>query len=147
MDFKSYNLDRQFREIYSDLHTAYKRGDKVILQRSQSESMNGYSVSLLKANRHNPFLKEVHSMTPLQSRIYHESDHLLPEEQWAQITVKIKGNDSEGLPVIQMNVFERRLADKLSYMDWKLSMMADEADFMFMHTSATAENKSVANPD
>jgi hypothetical protein len=109
--------------------------------------MNGYSVSLLKANRHNPFLKEVHSMTPLQSRIYHESDHLLPEEQWAQITVKIKGNDSEGLPVIQMNVFERRLADKLSYMDWKLSMMADEADFMFMHTSATAENKIVANPD
>ena len=83
MDFKSYNLDRQFREIYSDLHTAYKRGDKVILQRSQSESMNGYSVSLLKANRPNPYLKEVHSMTPLQSRIYHESDHLLPEEQWA----------------------------------------------------------------
>jgi len=41
-----------------------------------------------------------------------------------------------------MNVFERRLADKLSYMDWKLSMMAEEADFMFMHTKATAENKN-----
>ena len=65
MDFKSYNLDRQFREIYSDLYTAYKRGDKVILQRSQSESMNNYSVALLKASRPNPFLKEIHTMTPL----------------------------------------------------------------------------------
>ena len=34
VDFKSYNLDRQFREIYTDLFTAFKRGDKVIMQRS-----------------------------------------------------------------------------------------------------------------
>ena len=35
IDFKSYNLDRQVREIYTDLFVAYKRSDKVILQRSQ----------------------------------------------------------------------------------------------------------------
>jgi len=31
IDFKTFHLDRQFREIYTDLHNAYKRADKVIL--------------------------------------------------------------------------------------------------------------------
>ena len=51
VDFKSYNIDQQFREIYSDLWLAQKRGDKVNLQRSLSESMMAYSVSLLKEKK------------------------------------------------------------------------------------------------
>jgi len=39
VDFKTFHLDTQFREIYSDLHNSYRRGDKVILQRSLSEPM------------------------------------------------------------------------------------------------------------
>ena len=63
IDFKSYNLDRQFREIYTDLFVAYKRSDKVILQRSQSEGMNQYTLALLKANKPSPFLKDIISLT------------------------------------------------------------------------------------
>ncbi len=32
-------------------------------------------------------------------------------------------------------MFERRLADKLSYLDWKLSYMMDEDDLTFMHSN------------
>lgn len=39
LDFKPFYIDSQFREIYSDLNHAYKRGDRVILQRSLSEGM------------------------------------------------------------------------------------------------------------
>jgi hypothetical protein len=31
IDFKTFNIDKQFREIYHDLHNGYKRADKVIL--------------------------------------------------------------------------------------------------------------------
>jgi hypothetical protein len=31
IDFKVFNLENQFKEIYTDLHSAYKRADKVIL--------------------------------------------------------------------------------------------------------------------
>jgi hypothetical protein len=31
--------------------------------------------------------------------------------------------------ITQYNVFERRLADKLSYLDWKLSYVIDMDDF------------------
>lgn len=34
---------------------------------------------------------------------------------------------------MQYVVFERRLADKLSYMDWKLSYAIEEEDFSFLH--------------
>lgn len=39
IDFKTFHVDTQFREIYHDLYNAFKRGDKVILQRSLSEPM------------------------------------------------------------------------------------------------------------
>lgn len=117
------------------MHTAYKRGDKVILQRSQSEAMNKFVISLLKADKPNPFLKEISSLSTLQARVYSETDHLLPEEQWAQITVRFSGTQADtGARVTQYSVFERRLADKLSYMDWKLAMLADEEDFALMHS-------------
>jgi hypothetical protein len=38
-------------------------------------------------------------------------------------------------------MFERRLADKLSYLDWKLSYMMDEDDLTFMHTKNIKEIK------
>ena len=38
-------------------------------------------------------------------------------------------------------MFERRLADKLSYLDWKLSYMMDEDDLTFMHAKNVKEMK------
>ena len=58
----------------------------------------------------------------MQARIYANSDHLLPEDQWAQITLKYLLENQEGHQYYQYNVFERRLADKLSYHDWKLCL-------------------------
>jgi len=60
----------------------------------------------------------------------------LPEEQWAQLTFRyeVKATDDPKEPTItQFNVFERRLADKISYMDWKLSYVIDMEDFNFIH--------------
>lgn len=48
IDFKVLYVDKQFDEIYNDLHNAYKRNDKVILQRSLSEAMFLVSSSYLK---------------------------------------------------------------------------------------------------
>ena len=39
IDFKTFHVDTQFREIYHDLFNAYRRNDKVVLHRSLSESM------------------------------------------------------------------------------------------------------------
>ena len=49
VDFKAYNIDKQFREIYGDVSAAYRRSDKVILQRSTSEGLNKHLVELMKA--------------------------------------------------------------------------------------------------
>jgi hypothetical protein len=43
------------------------------------------------------------------------------------------GMDVAGNSMTQYNVFERRLADKLTYIDWKLSFSASEDDFIFIH--------------
>ncbi len=87
-----------------------------------------YIKALLKEKRPNPFHKQVNSVKVVQARNYAESDHLLPEEQWAQITFKYDLSDeaaTNGGHLTQYNVFERRLADKISYMDWKLSFVID----------------------
>jgi hypothetical protein len=55
----------------------------VTLNRSLSTSMFSHTDSILKTKKENPFLKQVDSLTLLQARVYAESDHLLPEEQWA----------------------------------------------------------------
>lgn len=48
----------------------------------------------------------------------------------------------EDKKVTQYNVFERRLADKLSYLDWKLSYVIDEEDFEFIHIAgSTTKNE------
>ena len=80
IDFKSYNLDQQFREIYGDLSLAYKRVDKVNLQRSLSESMYSYATAMAKARQPNPFLRHIERLNVMQARVYAETDHLLPEE-------------------------------------------------------------------
>ncbi|CDW85097.1 UNKNOWN [Stylonychia lemnae] len=138
IDFKTFHLDTQFREIYSDLYNSYRRGDKVILQRSLSESMFEYTKALLKEKRPNPFHKSIKSLHVVQGRNYAETDHLLPEEQWAQLTFKFYTIDQDDNKKVQYNVFERRLADKLSYFDWKLSYVMDEEDFQFIHDKGSS---------
>ena len=46
----------------------------------------------------------------------------------AQITVYLRGTKADGTQSAQYSVFERRLADKLSYLDWKLSMLGSEEE-------------------
>ena len=45
VDYETYTVRDQFKEIYLDLFKAYKRGDKVILKRSLAEQM--YDVSMI----------------------------------------------------------------------------------------------------
>ena len=40
VDFRTQYFDEQIKTIYSDLHFAYRKKNKVILDRSTSESMN-----------------------------------------------------------------------------------------------------------
>lgn len=70
IDFKTFNMDKQFREIYHDLHHAYKRADKVILQRSLSEPMFDYAKALLREKRPNPFFKHIDTLKLVQARTY-----------------------------------------------------------------------------
>ena len=97
-----------------------------------------YVKALLKEKRPNPFFKHAETIQLVQARNYAETDHLLPEEQWAQLTFNftVKPDEGEG-SITQYNVFERRLADKLSYLDWKLSYVIDMEDFQFIHASAS----------
>jgi hypothetical protein len=53
--------------------------------------MYQYVIALNKQKGANPFLKHVDRMSVMQARVYAEADHLLPEEQWAQITMRLKG--------------------------------------------------------
>ena len=43
-------------------------------------------------------------------------------------------------------MYERRLADKLSYFDWKLSYMMDEEDLEFIHKKLVVVEKDVNKP-
>jgi hypothetical protein len=49
-------------------------------------------------------------------------------------------DQEEQRKLTQYNVFERRLADKISYMDWKLSYIIDEEDFQFLHAKGNPRN-------
>jgi hypothetical protein len=54
------------------------------------------------------------------------------------LTFKFKvKSDDETAPIEQYNVFERRLADKLTYLDWKLSFNIDLEDFTFLHAKGS----------
>ena len=49
-----------------------------------------YVKALHKEKRPNPFSRHIDSIKLVQSRNYAETDHLLPEEQWAQLTFKFE---------------------------------------------------------
>ena len=42
-----------------------------------------YTKALLREKRPNPFYRHITKLSLIQSRNYAETDHLLPEEQWA----------------------------------------------------------------
>ena len=90
-------------------------------------------------------MKGVKSLHVVQARNYAESDHLLPEDQWAQLTMKFHVIDNEDQQKVQYNVFERRLADKLSYLDWKLSFQMDEEDFVYLHSKGHPRHQENTN--
>ena len=133
IDFKSYTFDSQFRDVSASVFKAYNKNDKVNLQRSLSEAMFNWATSIRAEKRNNPFMKEIASLQHLQSRMYHDNDHLLPEDQWAQITVLLKGEDFKGQQTKIYTVFERRAADKTDYYDWKISFMAGEEDWKLIN--------------
>ena len=122
VDFKSIYLHDQIPEIYNDCSDACRRRDKVTMKRSLAEPM----FNLLKSSAKNPLFKHCDSVKLCQARIYVGGDNYMAEDQWAQITMRI--NNSE-----QYAVFERRLSDKLTYFDWKLSYILSVEDFDFIH--------------
>ena len=63
VDFRSYLIQEQFTGIYSQVQNAFKSKDKVVLQRSLSQSMYPYCIELHKANQPSPFLKHIDSLT------------------------------------------------------------------------------------
>ena len=93
VDFKELHIQSQFKDINSSAYKAYSRSDKVNLKRSLSESMYNLATSQRAEKKPNPFFKEIHSLKPMQARIYSENDKLLSEEQWAQITLHMKGSN------------------------------------------------------
>ena len=59
VDFRSYNIDSQFREINENVYKAFLKNDKVNMQRSLSEAMFTWAVSLRTVKKQNPFLKDI----------------------------------------------------------------------------------------
>ena len=83
VDFKTYNVHNQFKDIYQDLGKAYRRGDKVIFKRSLSRTMNDLITDMHTQKKKNPFMKNVSGLTVVQGRVYTNTDNFLPEDQWA----------------------------------------------------------------
>ena len=70
VDFKTYYLQDQMKDIYLDLSNAFKRADKVILSRSLSQPMYDFTTALLKEKKLNPYFKGVNGITLMQARVY-----------------------------------------------------------------------------
>jgi len=51
--------------------------------------------------------------------------------------MKFDVQDIDGTKSQQYNVFERRLTDKLSFFDWKLSYQGSPEEFVFIHNKST----------
>lgn len=49
--------------------------------------------------------------------------------------MRLRGVDEAGETTTKYTVFERRLADKMDFYDWKICILADEEDFKFMNDS------------
>jgi len=104
------------------------------MSRSLSQTMYEYTTDLVKNKQPNPYMRQVNGLTMMQVRVYANQDHLLPEDQWAQITMKYDLTSQDGERQQQFNVFERRLADKLSYFDWKLCYQGSLDEYKFIHS-------------
>lgn len=59
--------------------------------------MYEYNSGLVAQKKVNPFFKEINGLSMMQARIYANQDHLLPEDQWAQITMRFDLKDNEGV--------------------------------------------------
>ena len=47
IDFKGYEVEEKFKDIYLDLHQGFKRMDKVVLKRSLSQTMFDFNLELI----------------------------------------------------------------------------------------------------
>lgn len=101
-----------------------------------------YVKTLLKEGKPTPFVKNIKHLQVVQAKNYSQSDILLPEDQWAQLTCKLKIEEDDEGRNLQYVVFERRQADKLSFLDWKLSYIIDEDDFKFLHSKGNPRGLS-----
>ena len=54
----------------------------------------------------------------------------------------MRGKDEDGNQVDQYTVFERWLADKLTYLDWKLCFILKPEDFEFIHDKSVIKDDS-----
>lgn len=59
VDFKSYQIDKQFKEINQSLYKAYERKDMVNLMKSLSDPMYHFTMARKNSAKTNPFLKQV----------------------------------------------------------------------------------------
>jgi hypothetical protein len=50
--------------------------------------------------------------------------------------------NDKGEEVEQYSVFERRLADKLTFLDWKLCFLLDPEDFAFIHDTGIIKEEA-----
>ena len=112
-----------------------------MMQRSSSEPF--YKLLSNKSTRSssNMFLDDVNKVKLVHARIYNSGDTFMAEDQWAQITLSINNKE-------QYIMLERRLADKLTYLDWKLCFILNTKDFEFIHAkhNFNVDSESM-NPD
>ena len=73
-DFKSYQIDKQFKDINASLYKAYERKDMVNLLKSLADPVYHYTMQRKIQGGSNPFLKSVSRVQPLQTRLYGEAD-------------------------------------------------------------------------
>lgn len=141
VDFKIIDLDQQIPEIYKDIAHAQKRRDKVMLQRSTSEAFYKYLINKSNRASSSMFLDEVNKIKLVHARIYNSGDTFMAEDQWAQITLSLNNKE-------QYVMFERRLSDKLTYLDWKMCFVLEAKDFEFIHAKHNFKvDTSLLNPD
>ena len=137
VDFKPYKMNEQFTDIARMCYRGYARNDKVLMARSLSEQMFSLLANRRDDKDTNPFLN-ADSVTLLQCRIYSAGGSFMPEEQWAQVTVRQNGQNSKGEKSSYIAVYERRMSDKVEYFDWKISLMAEESEFEALFDEKTA---------
>lgn len=76
--------------------------------------------------------------------MYGDEEGLAEEEDWAQITVMLRGTSVEDKSVNMYTILERRVADKLDYFDWKISYMGEEEEFKAFCARLEEENSLAA---